>query len=275
MTWLLNAALKVHADCGSRRGLVVNLAMLVPTERTVYYVHLTFAERGTLVISLDGTTALGAAPAVLRSRSAVEEQLRTEFGIGDITRDDVDWQVSELVQVCDAFTLVPMQDRLLLEDCRLVRRTAPRPGSVGHIELGDCGVYFPDTNTLVLFDSAFADPDHGFVGFRGQRRPRSHRTILHLVGHVVGLRTPRWLALLPDSGVSSPGDLPFVLARFRLLVAELGLKPITPDSEAVWETQPLEFFADAYALALTEPGVLGWVSERLREWILQGGYRSL
>ncbi|MGR7002091.1 hypothetical protein ACU686_35530 [Yinghuangia aomiensis] len=212
---------------------------------------------------------------MLQSRSAVEERLRTEFGVGGITGDDVDWQLSELVQVCDAFTLVPMQDRLLLKGCRLIRRKAPRPGSVGQIELGDCGVYFPETNTLVLFDSAFADPDHGFVGFRAQRQPRSHRTILHLVGHVVGLRTPQWLALLPDSEMSSPGDLPFVLAWFRLLVAELGLKPITPDSEAVWETEPLEFFADAYALALTEPRVLGWLSERLREWILKGGYRSV
>lgn len=76
-------------------------------------------------------------------------------------------------------------------------------------------------------------------------------------------------------GRPSPGDLPFVLARFGLLVAGLGLQPITPDAEAVWETQPQAFFADAYALALTEPSVLGWVSQRLREWIPRGGYRSL
>ncbi|GAA4997406.1 hypothetical protein GCM10023205_83450 [Yinghuangia aomiensis] len=126
------------------------------------------------------------------------------------------------------------------------------------------------------FDSAFADPDGGFVG-SGRRRPASLRTILHLVGHVAALRTPYRVAqlALPVIGVQGPDAWSHVMMKFLVLVRELGLKPIIPGSEAAWETQPLEFFADCYALCLTEPDVLDWVSAVLREWMEKGGYREL
>lgn len=277
MTWLWNVARKVHVDCGSRLGLNVSVVMVVPSEQKIYYVHLVFAESGTLIISLDGIKTAGEAPALLPPRAEVEKRLRTEFGVAKISGGDgADWQVSELVQICDAFALVPTEDLPVLSGCNLLRRPAARTGAVGAIELGDCGAYFPDTHTLVLFDSAFTDPDRTFVGL-GQRRPGSRRTILHLVGHVIGLRPPDWLVQLklPEIGAPSPDALPYVIAKFRSMVTEFELKPITPESEAVWETQPLEFFADAYALCLTEPDILDWVSSVLREWIQNGGYRSI
>lgn len=278
MTWLWNVARKVHVDCGSRLGLNVSVAMVVPSEQKVYYVHLVFAESGTLIIRLDGIKTAGDAAAVLPSRAEVEKRLRTEFGVVEIAGDGgADWQVSELVQVCDAFALVPAADLLVLNGCHLVRKRAGRQGAVGAIELGDCGAYFPDTHTLVLFDSAFAEPERSFVGTGRRRGPGSLRTILHLVGHVVGLRPPNWVVQLdlPEIGVPSADALPYVLGRFRGVIEEFQLKPLSAESEAVWATQPLEFFAEVYALALTEPDVLEWVSSALREWMQKGGYRAL
>ncbi|GAA4997379.1 hypothetical protein GCM10023205_83400 [Yinghuangia aomiensis] len=59
------------------------------------------------------------------------------------------------------------------------------------------------------------------------------------------------------------------------MVEEFQLKPLTAESEAVWATRPLEFFAEVSALALTEPDVLERVSSALREWMRLGGYRVL
>lgn len=260
LTWLCNAARRVYADCGSRFGIAIDTAVLLPAQRKQYFIRVTFADSGTLRLRFVAAKDAGTPVPALPTAAQVQEQLRTRFGIAQISGTGVaSWSVAELVQLCDAFALLPSEDQAVLRGCHLVRKSGSSGATVEDTlaEEQRRGSYHPGTHTLFVIDSVFADA-HGFVGNHPLARPRSHVHLLRLVAY----------AVLHRNGAGA-------LHAFTRCVAQLGVRlPLTEEGQLMNETDPDDLFAEAYSLRCNEPILLEWVSPALADWLARGAYRG-
>lgn len=180
LMWLCNTALAVFEANARAWGLVINIPVTVPAEGRTLYVHLTYHLVGTVRIRFENYAMQPKVTSALNIAETKERMVK-HFQLARIDEaKDAQWTLPELVQLHNALSKMPLEDRPVLRGCVITRVKTPSDLT----ESAEAGSYGVHKHTIRLLDGTFAD-EHGFVGVLGDIAPRSHWVILHEVGHAL------------------------------------------------------------------------------------------